>query len=272
MNKYARSVIATVMGGAMMVGAAAPASALTWQDIVDYFKGGGSSESTTTTTPDTPATSESQTATDQESGEVGAMLASLRDAQEGQSPESVVPENDTGYVREDYMKDWIKLSQQDNVSYEDYGPAADRLKDNCSVRQAILIRDGEGVQVDGSCKPIEGHWEDLYGSGKTWDPSNVSQMDIDHVVALDAVHRAGGHNMDSETKNAIAMDPLNLLAVDRSLNRSKGSQDANTWLPIGDDAICFYVDRQIRVKDKYDLSVTGAERTTLQEKVESCGL
>ena len=259
MNKYARSVIATVMGGAMMVGAAAPASALTWQDIVDYFKGGGSSESTTTTTPDTPPTSESQSATDQASGEVGAMLAGLRDAQEGQSPESVVPENDTGYVREDYMRDWIKLSQQDNVSFEDY-------------RQAILIRDGEGVQVDDSCKPIAGHWEDPYGSGKTWDPSNVSQMDIDHVVALDAVHRAGGHNMDSETKSSIAMDPLNLLAVDRSLNRSKGSQDANTWLPIGDDAICFYVDRQIRVKDKYDLSVTGAERSTLQDKVESCGL
>lgn len=270
MRKYAKTAVVTVLSGLMVVGSTTPASALTWQDIVDFFKGGGGSAATTTEgTPTAPTTSSAP------SGEVGEMLTGLRDAVDGQSPDSMVAENTQGgYSREDYMPGgrWINLSQQDNVSLEEYGPAADRLQDNCSVRQAILIRDGEGVVVDDKCKPIEGHWEDLYGSGKTWDPGSVSGMDIDHVVALDAVHRSGGHNMDAETKKAVAFDPLNLLAVDSSLNRAKGSLDANNWLPPSEDATCMYVDRQIRVKAKYDLSVTGAERATLEEKVESCGL
>ena len=61
------------------------------------------------------------------------------------------------------------------------------------------------------------------------------------------------------TRAAFANDPLNLLAVESSLNRQKGDSDAATWLPPKRDYRCEYVGRQIAVKDKYDLWVKPAE-------------
>jgi len=65
-------------------------------------------------------------------------------------------------------------------------------------------------------------------------------------------------------------DPLNLLAVDYSLNRQKGDGDAATWLPPLKSYRCAYVARQIAVKAKYALWVTSPEKDAIVKILEKC--
>ena len=95
-------------------------------------------------------------------------------------------------------------------------------------------------------------------------------MDVDHVVALDDAWVTGAFAWDDGTKVRFANDPLNLLAVDYSLNRQKGSGDAATWLPPLKSYRCAYVARQIAVKAKYHLWVKPAERAAMERILSAC--
>ena len=65
-------------------------------------------------------------------------------------------------------------------------------------------------------------------------------------------------------------DPLNLLAVEASLNRQKGAGDAATWLPPKHDYRCECVSRQIAVKAKYGLWVKPAEADAMERVLSDC--
>jgi hypothetical protein len=67
-----------------------------------------------------------------------------------------------------------------------------------------------------------------------------------------------------------ANDPLNLLAVDSSADRSKGDGDTATWLPTNKAYRCTYVARQVAVKGKYGLWVTLAERDAMIRVFTTC--
>ena len=69
---------------------------------------------------------------------------------------------------------------------------------------------------------------------------------------------------------ALANDPLNLMAVDTSTNRSKGDGDTATWLPPNKAYRCTYVARQVAVKGKYALWVTAAERDAMTRVLSAC--
>ena len=58
----------------------------------------------------------------------------------------------------------------------------------CDVRDAALIRDGEGIRIDGDCSITAGTWLDPYTGRTLTDPSDV---DIDHVVPLANAWRSG---------------------------------------------------------------------------------
>jgi hypothetical protein len=65
-------------------------------------------------------------------------------------------------------------------------------------------------------------------------------------------------------------DPLNLLAVDGPTNGQKSDSDAASWLPPNRSYRCAYVSRQIAVKSKYRLWVTGAEKTAMLGVLKTC--
>jgi len=67
-----------------------------------------------------------------------------------------------------------------------------------------------------------------------------------------------------------ANDPLNLLAVDSSADRSKGDGDTATWLPTNKAYRCTYVARQVAVKGKYAIWVTSAERDAMIRVLTTC--
>ena len=95
-------------------------------------------------------------------------------------------------------------------------------------------------------------------------------MQIDHVVALADAWTTGAAAWPPATREALANDPANLLAVDGAANQAKGAGDAATWLPPHKAFRCRYVITQVRVKAAYGLWVTVAERDAIARELGRC--
>lgn len=76
--------------------------------------------------------------------------------------------------------------------------------------------------------------------------------------------------MGDREREEFANDPLNLVATQPRLNRSKGEHDAAGWLPPYGPAQCPYVARQLAVKWRYALTVSPEERTTMADVLRGC--
>ncbi len=144
--------------------------------------------------------------------------------------------------------------------------------DGCSLRQRILKRElGDSAVLDG-CNVVAGEFDEPYTGEHVVLKSRdeVSKIQIDHVVALSDAWQKGAQYMDYSVRNAMATDPLNLLAVDGGANKKKSDGDAATWLPSNKRFRCQYVARQISVKYKYSLWVTEAEKEAMQRVLVNC--
>ncbi|MEI6307735.1 MAG: HNH endonuclease family protein [Actinomycetes bacterium] len=161
----------------------------------------------------------------------------------------------TGYTREQFPH-WSDLN-----------------RNGCDTRNEILERDLTTVIFKvgtKDCKVITGSLLDPYSGKVISFSSTKSTVDIDHVVALSNAWQTGAAYFDKSKREAIANDPLNLLAVDYSLNRQKGDGDAATWLPPLKSYRCDYVARQVAVKAKYALWVTAPEKDAIVKILEKC--
>src|SRR5690606_14497964 len=122
----------------------------------------------------------------------------------------------------------------------------DMDRNGCDTRNDILRRDLTAITLKGGtngCIVQRGTLDSPY-SGDTVDfDRENSTVDIDHVVALSDAWQTGAASWDEQTRREFANDPLNLLAVESSLNRQKGDGDAATWLPPLKDYRCEYVAR-----------------------------
>ena len=150
---------------------------------------------------------------------------------------------------------------------------SDLNRDGCDSRNEILKRDlTQIVFKTGTrdCKVMSGQLLDPF-SGKTLIfSSSKSTVDIDHLVSLSNAWQTGAAYFDKKTRESLANDPLNLLAVDAKLNRQKGDGDAATWLPPLKSIRCKYVAIQVAVKAKYLLWVTSAEREAIIKVLDNC--
>ena len=159
----------------------------------------------------------------------------------------------TGYTREEFYGGWPTV-------------------DGCSLRQRIIKREfGDTAVLDG-CNVVAGEFDEPYtGEHMVFtEKSQISKIQIDHVVALSDAWQKGAQNLSAETRYEIATDPLNLLAVDGPANNQKSDGDAATWLPSNKKFRCQYVARQISVKYKYHLWVTDAEKQAMKNVLENC--
>ena len=144
----------------------------------------------------------------------------------------------------------------------------------CDTRDDILRRDLTGIRVRSSttgCVVVAGMLADPYtGKSIAFSKSAAAKVQIDHVVALSDAWQTGAQNLPASTRLALANDPLNLLAVDGAANQEKGDGDAATWLPPRKAYRCAYVGRQVAVKARYQLWVTGAERDAIARVLSAC--
>lgn len=185
----------------------------------------------------------------QQAAPTGTALAQLRTLEvKGRAPK-------TGYDRESFG--W-----RDDVD-----------RNGCDTRNDILRRDLKNITTKAGtqgCVVLSGRVDSPY-SGSSYDfVRNPGNTDIDHVVALSDAWQSGASSWDAQKKIAFANDPLNLLAVESTLNRQKGDGDAATWLPPHKPYRCEYVARQVAVKAKYGLWVKPAEAEAIERVLTAC--
>ena len=159
----------------------------------------------------------------------------------------------TGYRREEFYAGWPTV-------------------EGCDLRQRILKREFGDTAVLEGCTVVAGEFDEPYtGEHRVFtDRKELSKLQIDHVVALSDAWQKGAQYLDYETRNKIATDPLNLLAVDGAANNQKSDGDAATWLPANKKFHCQYVARQVSVKYKYALWVTEAEKQAISQVLLNC--
>jgi hypothetical protein len=148
----------------------------------------------------------------------------------------------------------------------------DMDRNGCDTRNDVLRRDLTGLTLKtGGCVVLGGTLTSDY-TGDTFDfiRGDGNNIDIDHVVALSNAWQTGAQALSEGELVELANDPINLLAVESSVNRSKGDGDAATWLPPRKGYRCEYVARQIRVKHDYDLWVTPPEFDAMERLLLDC--
>jgi hypothetical protein len=106
---------------------------------------------------------------------------------------------------------------------------------------------------DRGCAVVAGRWYDPFSGATLTDPA---LMDVDHLVPLAEAHRSGAHRWTAARREAFANDlshPDTLIAVDRSVNRSKGDGDPLSWMPPDTGYWCPYAARWRATKARWDL-------------------
>ncbi|AXK34919.1 HNH endonuclease [Streptomyces armeniacus] len=141
--------------------------------------------------------------------------------------------------------------------------------DSCDTREAVLKRDGEGVETGSDCYPTSGSWYSEYDK-ETWtDPSDV---DIDHMVPLAEAWRSGAADWTDEQREGFAndMDVAQLIAVTDNANQEKSDKDPAEWMPSNTDYHCTYAQMWVWVKHTYDMTADSAEKGKLDEVLSAC--
>lgn len=174
--------------------------------------------------------------------------------------------------------------------------AFDFDQNGCDTRNDILTRDLTGADIDpATCRVYTGILTDPY-TGETIDfvrgQDTSADVQIDHLLPLKAVYATGGEAWPADKREALANDPVNLLAVKGTENSSKSDSLPSEWLPgfypdvsdlhdlgqrvVWDDLPtdtglqCWYIDKLVPVFVAYDLGVTPEDRAAMTAVLESC--
>lgn len=178
----------------------------------------------------------------------GTALAALANIEiKGRAPK-------TGYTRTQFGNGW-------------------EVRGGCDTRNIILNRDMTNVAASQDCKVQSGTLNDPYTGTVIQFKRGAGTSDsvqIDHVVALSDAWQKGAQQLSPASREQLANDPLELLAVQGKANQDKSDGDAATWLPPNKAFRCQYVARQIAVKLKYKLWVSQAESDAIKSILTQC--
>lgn len=139
----------------------------------------------------------------------------------------------------------------------EWGRWSDDDGDCQNTRQEVLIAESlEAPTLDErGCRVLLGRWKCPYTGVEVTDPR---VLDIDHVVPLYEAHFSGGSAWGSDRKSAFFNDlvhPEQLIAVDRSANRSKGSKQPHEWMPPNEAYRCEYLRAWVGGKAEWELKM-----------------
>ena len=136
-----------------------------------------------------------------------------------------------------------------------------------SRAEALIAQSTTKVRFAGEsrCRVVTGRWISPF-TGKVIQ--NSSEIDIDHLVPLAWAWERGAGEWMQEKRERFANDPVNLMPVELSLNRSKGAKGPNDWLP--PSAQCGYVARFRRVVKQYDLKPSTPETKWIKLFLDHC--
>ncbi len=102
----------------------------------------------------------------------------------------------------------------------------------------------------------------IYGSYTGRMFGSTRDTDIEHIVARSEAHDSGLCAADAQTQKRFSSDLLNLTLAAPNVNRcQKVAKDAAEWLP--DLNRCWFADRVVRVRQKYNLTIDRREADAL---------
>lgn len=174
----------------------------------------------------------------------------------------------TGYDRSQFGTEW-------NDAIGDW----DTARNGCDQRNDMLRRDLQHVVIKpntNGCVVLSGVLPlDPYSGEANYyfdstDDNYDSDLDLEHVLSLGSAWATGAQQISPEQRALLSVDPANLMAVNPSLNRSKGDADFATWLPPNKAFRCSYAARQIFVRTKYDLYLTAPEKAAMERVLVTC--
>ncbi|MBN7820841.1 HNH endonuclease family protein [Bowmanella yangjiangensis] len=165
-----------------------------------------------------------------------------------------------------------KANEDDGQDYDrnDWPHWVDSDGDCQNTRAEALIAASQ-IEVnfdDGeTCRVLLGTWLDPF-SGEVL--SSAGDIDVDHIVPLKWANAHGGASWHRDMKRQFANDMDNLLVVSNSLNRAKGAQGPDQWLPPNQAYQCEYIQRFDRMVQKYQLVYQASEQAFIQAQLASC--
>ena len=111
--------------------------------------------------------------------------------------------------------------------------------------------------------------------GGIWSPytgrsfASSRETDIEHIVARSEAHDSGLCAATAATRRRFATDLLNLTLASPDVNRGqKKNRDAAAGVP--DRNQCWFADRVVRVRQKYNLTIDRREANALDQVLVSC--
>jgi hypothetical protein len=144
--------------------------------------------------------------------------------------------------------------------------------DGCNTRYKVLIRDAVvRPTVESGCYLVGGKWTSPYDGLTTTD---LSQIQIDHVVPLAVAWGSGAWRWTSATREAFANDlgtRYDLLAVSGTTNESKGDQGPDEWLPPRRSFDCRYMADYTAVLWRWNLHIDPNQKDFLTAHLAACG-
>ena len=148
---------------------------------------------------------------------------------------------------------------------------SDLDKNGCNTRNDVIIQEAlVKPKVDKGCKIVKdtGKWYSAYEGATV---TNFSGLDVDHMVPLAEAWDSGAKEWDIARREVYANDmgdPISLIAVTASTNRSKSDQDPAEWLPAKD--VCVYIKNWVQVKVRWSLTVDENELKVIRETNAKC--
>lgn len=115
------------------------------------------------------------------------------------------------------------------------------------------------------CNVKQGRWISPYTNKVIF---NAKEIDIDHIVPLKWAWNAGANNWSNEKKIKFYNDPINIIPVEKQLNRQKGSKDISDWLP--PENKCGYISRYVRIIKIYQLKLSSKKTHDFQSLMRNC--
>lgn len=151
-----------------------------------------------------------------------------------------------------------KASKETKYTRAFFGGWSDVNHDCRDTRAEVLIKESKTAVVmkKNGCRVLSGSWDDFYYNESL---SLASEIDVDHVVPLKHAYEIGAKNWDIKKRIAFANDPENLVITNLKYNRQKGAKTPDQWLPVQREYACKYLERFIRVKEKYELKIETSE-------------
>lgn len=115
------------------------------------------------------------------------------------------------------------------------------------------------------CTVKQGKWISPYSNKVIY---SAKEIDIDHILPVSLSWHYGAKYWTKQQRIEFYNDPINIVPVEKRLNRQKGAKDITQWLPPQNQ--CGYISRFMRVIKKYKFNPPAEKMVQFEALLHRC--